>query len=191
MPDLLSNSDEFQRFVWHFAAFRAGFRKNAELGKSHNYLCNKVISAQGVDFEYLKTPIALLTDPISARQRGRHPMTQPIRLIVMGMIALDDNDAVEIPEDLDELSAYELALRLQIGRPVADRTLICVSSRQELLELIEGIEGLDIALDLTTDDRNQPAPANLDDLMALLPGDDDGGGDPGTAGGGDPLFNIL
>jgi hypothetical protein len=118
-------------------------------------------------------------------------MTQQIRLVVMGMIALNNDDVIEIPEDLDELSAYELALRLRIGRPVTDRTLICVSSRQELLELIEGIEGMDIALDLTTDDRNKPAPANLDDLMALLPSDDGGGGDTGTAGGGDPLFNIL
>ena len=118
-------------------------------------------------------------------------MTQQIRLVVMGMIALDDNDVVDMPEDVDELSAYELTLRLQIGRPVSDRTLICVSSRQELLELIEGIEGRDIALDLTTDDRNKPAPANLDDLMAMLPSEDGGGNDTSTSGGSDSPFNIL
>lgn len=117
-------------------------------------------------------------------------MTQQITLVVIGMIALHDDDAIDIPEDLDELSAYELVLRLRVGRPLSARTLICVSSQQELLELIHGIEGMDITLDLMTDDRNKPAPANLDDLMALLP-NDGGGDDNGAAGGGDPLFNIL
>ena len=117
-------------------------------------------------------------------------MLQQITLVVVGLIALHDNDVIDLPEDLDELSAYELALRLRVGRKLPDRVLICVSSQEELLELMEGIEGLDTKLELMTDDRTKTAPANLDELMAFLP--KDGGGDGGNAtGGDDSLFNIL
>jgi hypothetical protein len=58
MPDLLSNSDEFQRFAWHFAVFRAGFRKNAELEKLHKYLCDKALGLHGVDFEFTGSALA-------------------------------------------------------------------------------------------------------------------------------------
>jgi hypothetical protein len=96
-------------------------------------------------------------------------MSEPITLVVVAMIALDEDQLADIPEDLAELSAYELGMRRRVGRPVPSPALICVASQDELKELMDGIEGMDVALDLMTDDRTKPKPETLDDLWALLP----------------------
>ena len=96
-------------------------------------------------------------------------MSEPTTLVVVAMIALDEDQLADIPEDLAELSAYELGMRRRVGRPVPSPALICVASQDELKELMDGIEGMDVALDLMTDDRTKPKPETLDDLWALLP----------------------
>ena len=96
-------------------------------------------------------------------------MSEPTTLVVVAMIALDEDQLADIPEDLAELSAYELGMRRRVGRPVPNPALICVASQDELKELMDGIEGMDVALDLMTDDRTKPKPETLDDLWALLP----------------------
>ena len=98
-------------------------------------------------------------------------MSEPNTIVVVAMIALDENQLADIPEDLDELSAYELGMRRRVGRPVPNPALICVASQSELKELMDGIEGMDVTLDLMTDDLTKPKPETLDDLWALLPGE--------------------
>lgn len=96
-------------------------------------------------------------------------MSEPTKIIVVAMIALDDDNLADIPEDLNELSAYELGIRLGVGRAVPSPSLICLDSQDELKELMDAIEGMDITLDLRTDDRTKPKPETLDDLWTLLP----------------------
>lgn len=96
-------------------------------------------------------------------------MSEPTTLVVVAMIALDEDHLADIPEDLEELSAYELGMRRRVGRAVPSPVLICVDSQDELKELMDGIEGMDVTLDLMTDDRTKPKPETLDDLWAMLP----------------------
>ena len=96
-------------------------------------------------------------------------MSEPTTLVVVAMIALDDNHLADIPEDLEELSAYELGMRRRVGRALPSPVLICVASQDELKELMDGIEGMEVTLDLMTDDRTKPKPETLDDLWSLLP----------------------
>lgn len=96
-------------------------------------------------------------------------MSEPTTLVVVAMIALDEDQLADIPEELEELSAYELGMRRRVGRPVPNPALICVASQDELKELMDGIEGMEVALDLMTDDRSKPKPETLDDLWTLLP----------------------
>jgi hypothetical protein len=96
-------------------------------------------------------------------------MSEPTTLVVVAMIALDDDHLADIPEDLEELSAYELGMRRRVGRALPSPVLICVASQDELKELMDGIEGLEVTLDLMTDDRTKPKPETLDDLWSLLP----------------------
>jgi len=96
-------------------------------------------------------------------------MSEPTTLVVVAMIALDDDHLADIPEDLEELSAYEVGMRRRVGRALPDPVMICVVDQDELKELMDGIEGLDVTLDLMTDDRTKPKPESLDDLWALLP----------------------
>jgi hypothetical protein len=97
-------------------------------------------------------------------------MSEPTTLVVVAMIALDEDHLADIPEDLEELSAYELGMRRRVGRAVPSPVLICVDSQDELKELMDGIEGMEVTLDLMTDDRTKPKPETLDDLWSLLPG---------------------
>jgi len=96
-------------------------------------------------------------------------MSEPTTLVVVAMIALDDDHLADIPEDLEELSAYELGMRRRVGRALPSPVLICVASQDELKELMDGIEGMEVTLDLMTDDRTKPKPETLDDLWSLLP----------------------
>jgi hypothetical protein len=96
-------------------------------------------------------------------------MSEPTTLVVVAMIALDEDHLADIPEDLEELSAYELGMRRRVGRAVPSPVLICVTSQDELKELMDGIEGMEVTLDLMTDDRTKPKPETLDDLWSLLP----------------------
>ncbi len=96
-------------------------------------------------------------------------MSEPTTLVVVAIIALDEDQIADIPEDLEELSAYELGMRRRVGRTVPSPVLICVDSQDELKELMDGIEGLDVTLDLMTDDLTKPKPETLDDLWSLLP----------------------
>jgi hypothetical protein len=96
-------------------------------------------------------------------------MSEPTTLVVVAMIALDEDHLADIPEDLEELSAYELGMRRRVGRAVPSPVLICVDSQDELKELMDGIEGMEVTLDLMTDDRTKPKPETLDDLWSLLP----------------------
>jgi len=96
-------------------------------------------------------------------------MSEPTTLVVVAMIALDEDHLADIPEDLEELSAYELGMRRRVGRAVPNPVLIFVDSQDQLKELMDGIEGMDVTLDLMTDDRTKPKPATLDDLWSLLP----------------------
>jgi hypothetical protein len=97
-------------------------------------------------------------------------MSEPTTLVVVAIIALDEDHLADIPEDLEELSAYELGMRRRVGRAVPSPVLICVDSQDELKELMDGIEGMEVTLDLMTDDRTKPKPETLDDLWSLLPG---------------------
>jgi hypothetical protein len=97
-------------------------------------------------------------------------MSEPTTLVVVAMIALDEDHLADIPEDMEELSAYELGMRRRVGRAVPSPVLICVDSQDELKELMDGIEGMEVTLDLMTDDRTKPKPETLDDLWSLLPG---------------------
>lgn len=96
-------------------------------------------------------------------------MSEPTTLVVVALIALDDDHLANIPEDLDELSAYELGIRRRVGRAVPSPVLICVASQEEVKELMDSIEGMDVTLDLMTDDRTKPKPETFDDLWSLLP----------------------
>jgi hypothetical protein len=96
-------------------------------------------------------------------------MSEPTTVVVVAMIALDDDHLADIPEDLEELSAYELGMRRRVGRALPSPVLICVASQDELKELMDGIEGMEVTLDLMTDDRTKPKPETLDDLWSLLP----------------------
>ncbi|WP_034417698.1 hypothetical protein [Candidatus Entotheonella palauensis] len=96
-------------------------------------------------------------------------MSEPTTIVVVAIIALDENDLADIPEEFEELSAYELGMRRRVGRVVPSPVLICVDSQDELKELMDGIEGMDVTLDLMTDDRTKPKPETLDDLWAVLP----------------------
>jgi hypothetical protein len=96
-------------------------------------------------------------------------MSEPTTLVVVAMIALDEDHLADIPEDLEELSAYELGMRRRVGRTVPNPALICVASQDELKELMDGIEGMDVTLELMTDDLTKPKPGTLDDLWSLLP----------------------
>ncbi len=116
-------------------------------------------------------------------------MSEPTTLVVVALIALDDDHLADIPEDLEELSAYELGMRRRVGRAVPSPVLICVDSQDELKELMDGIEGMDVALDLMTDDRTKPKPQTLDDLWSLLPSA--ATGPPTDAVNIDDPFRIL
>jgi hypothetical protein len=96
-------------------------------------------------------------------------MSEPTTLVVVAIIALDEDQLADIPEDLEELSAYELGMRRRVGRAVPSPVLICVDSQDALKELMDGIEGMDVTLDLMTDDLTKPKPETLDDLWSLLP----------------------
>ncbi len=96
-------------------------------------------------------------------------MSEPTTLVVVAIIALDENHMADITEDLEELSAYELGMRRRVGRTVPSPVLVCVDSQDELKELMDGIEGMDVTLDLMTDDLTKPKPDTLDDLWLLLP----------------------
>lgn len=96
-------------------------------------------------------------------------MSEPTTLVVVAMIALDEDHLADIPEDLEELSAYELGMRRRVGRTVPSPVMICVASQDELKELMDGIEGMDVTLEFMTDDLTKPKPGTLDDLWSLLP----------------------
>ena len=116
-------------------------------------------------------------------------MSEPTTLVVVALIALDDDHLANIPEDLDELSAYELGIRRRVGRAVPSPVLICVASQEELKELMDSIEGMDVTLDLMTDDRTKPKPETLDDLWSLLPRAPTS--PPVNSSNTDDLFRIL
>ncbi len=117
-------------------------------------------------------------------------MSQPQTLLVVGLIAANDADAMDIPDDIEEISAYELTIRIRVGRPVPDPVMIVVSSQDEVVELVDGIKGADLTLDIMTDDLNRPKLANLEELMALL--SQNAPKDDGTKGSdGEDLFRIL
>lgn len=96
-------------------------------------------------------------------------MSEPTTLVVVAIIALDENQLADIPEELEELSAYELGMRRRVGRALPSSVMVCVDSQDELKELMDGIEGMDVTLDLMTDDLTKPKPETFDDLWALLP----------------------
>lgn len=116
-------------------------------------------------------------------------MAEPTALVVVALIALDEDHLADIPEDLEELSAYELGMRRRVGRAVPSPVLICVDSQDELKELMDGIEGMDVSLDLMTDDRTKPKPHTLDDLWSLLPSSP--ASPPVDTSGMDDPFRIL
>ncbi len=118
-------------------------------------------------------------------------MSEPTTLVVVALIALDDDQLADLPEDLDELSAYELGIRRRVGRPVPNPVMICIDSQEELKELLDSIEGLDVTLDLMTDDRTKPKPETLDDLWSLLPQSLVSPSPPGDALNPDDPFRIL
>lgn len=117
-------------------------------------------------------------------------MSQQITLVVVGLIASEEAEDDDLPYDLEELSPYELDIRLRVGRSVPDRVLILIESQSELKELIAAIEGQDMALDIRTDDPSKPKPATLDDLWELLPQGEPAGGNDAPADTEDP-FRIL
>ena len=117
-------------------------------------------------------------------------MSQQITLVVVGLIAPEDAEDDDLPYDLEELSPYELDIRLRVGRSVPDRVLILIESQDELKELIAAIEGQDMALDIMTDDPSKPKPATLDDLWELLPQSEPVGGND-AADDPDNPFRIL
>ena len=120
-------------------------------------------------------------------------MTRKSTLVVVGIIAADDTEEAELPadlNDLEELTAYELGIRLRVGRGIPERVLILVASPDELTEIIEGIEGVEVNLELMTDDQNQPQPETLDDLWELL-SKSVGGAAPPPEDDSDNPFRIL
>jgi hypothetical protein len=117
-------------------------------------------------------------------------MSQQKTLVVVGLIASEEAEDDDLPYDLEELSPYELDIRLRVGRSVPDRVLILIESQSELKELIAAIEGQDMALDIMTDDPSKPKPATLDDLWELLPQGEAAGGNDAPADTEDP-FRIL
>lgn len=117
-------------------------------------------------------------------------MSQQITLVVVGLIASEEAEDDDLPYDLEELSPYELDIRLRVGRSVPDRVLILIESQGELKELIAAIEGQDMTLDIMTDDPSKPKPATLDELWELLPQGEPAGGNDAPADTEDP-FRIL
>jgi hypothetical protein len=117
-------------------------------------------------------------------------MSHQITLVVVGLIASEEAEDDDLPYDLEELSPYELDIRLRVGRSVPDRVLILIESQSELKELIAAIEGQDMALDIMTDDPSKPKLATLDDLWELLPEGEPAGGNDAPTDTEDP-FRIL
>jgi hypothetical protein len=53
-------------------------------------------------------------------------MSQKITLVVVGLIAQEDAGDDDLQYDLEELSPYELDIRLRVGRSVPGRVLILI-----------------------------------------------------------------
>jgi hypothetical protein len=117
-------------------------------------------------------------------------MSQQITLVVVGLIAQEDAGDDDLPYDLEELSPYELDIRLRVGRSVPGRVLILIESQGELKELIAVIEGQDMVLDIMTDDPSKPKPTTLDELWELLPQSETAGGNDAPEDTDNP-FRIL
>jgi hypothetical protein len=121
-------------------------------------------------------------------------MSEEKKILVVGLVETDDASTDFIPReafaDFEEQTAYEVALRLGVGKSLPDLLMITVSSQDELRELINALGGENVRFTLMTNSRAREVPQTMEDLMAQLPqsvvqDDDD------TTGNDNNLFRIL
>jgi hypothetical protein len=106
-------------------------------------------------------------------------MVEGKTILVVGLVAEDDAPTAFLPQeafaDFEEQTVYEVVLRLKTGKPMPERLMIIVGTQDELLQLVEAVEGQGIRLALMTDERGHPQPQSVEDLLSRLASKPPGG----------------
>ena len=100
-------------------------------------------------------------------------MSQQQTILVVGLVAEDDAPTTFRPpeafDDFEYRTIFEVLSRLKNDRPLPARLMTTVETREPLLRLAKTVEGRNIRLAITTDERRDNQPQSVEALAARLP----------------------
>lgn len=99
-------------------------------------------------------------------------MAQAKTILVVGLVAEDEAPTTflsqEVFADFEEQSVYEIEIRLNTRKPLPERLMTTVSTPEELMQLVQAVEGREIRLAVMIDERSRAQPQNVEELRTLL-----------------------